>query len=187
MNPDLRIGLIVAVLFVAVMASAIAGVYAKHESRKLFTELQKLSNERDRVLMKWITRRRLADPGAAIEDLASSLGPEGRAVLALIMNRDAGLVDAKLAALPGQLRHQIRALDLKERDLASLETRLLLLHGADDRIIPPEQSAALAAAALMITAFVMRAEWILAFPVAAPVPVYLRNLWLAHRSGEKLA
>jgi cell division protein FtsL len=53
MNPDLRIGLIVAVLFVAVMASAIAGVYAKHESRKLFTELQKLSNERDRMEVDW--------------------------------------------------------------------------------------------------------------------------------------
>jgi cell division protein FtsL len=53
MNPDLRIGLIVAVLFVAVVASAIAGVYAKHESRKLFTELQKLSNERDRMEVDW--------------------------------------------------------------------------------------------------------------------------------------
>jgi cell division protein FtsL len=53
MNPDLRIGLIVAGLFVAVVASAIAGVYAKHESRKLFTELQKLSNERDRMEVDW--------------------------------------------------------------------------------------------------------------------------------------
>jgi cell division protein FtsL len=53
MNPDLRIGLIVAGLFVAVVASSIAGVYAKHESRKLFTELQKLSNERDRMEVDW--------------------------------------------------------------------------------------------------------------------------------------
>ena len=53
MNPDLRIGLIIVALFVAVMASAIAGVYAKHESRKLFTELQKLSNERDQMEVDW--------------------------------------------------------------------------------------------------------------------------------------
>ncbi len=53
MNRDLRIGLIILALFVVVMASAIAGVYAKHESRKLFTELQKLSNERDQMEVDW--------------------------------------------------------------------------------------------------------------------------------------
>jgi len=53
MNPDLRIGLIIVALFIAVMASAIAGVYAKHESRKLFTELQKLSNQRDQMEVDW--------------------------------------------------------------------------------------------------------------------------------------
>ena len=53
MNQDLRIGLIIVALFIAVMASAIAGVYAKHESRKLFTELQKLSNERDQMEVDW--------------------------------------------------------------------------------------------------------------------------------------
>lgn len=111
------------------------------------SNLHALTVERDRVLMKWIIRRRLADPGAAIEDLAGSLGPEGRAVLALILNRDPGLVDAKLAALPRGVRREIQALDLKQRDLTALQPRLLLLHGADDRIIPPEQSVALAAAA----------------------------------------
>ena len=53
MNRDLRIGLIIVALFIAVMASAIAGVYAKHESRKLFTELQKLSNQRDQMEVDW--------------------------------------------------------------------------------------------------------------------------------------
>jgi len=41
------------VLAVAVMASAIASVYAKHESRKLFTELQSLSTERDEMEVEW--------------------------------------------------------------------------------------------------------------------------------------
>jgi cell division protein FtsL len=41
------------VLIAAVTASAIAGVYAKHESRKLFTELQGLNAERDRMEVEW--------------------------------------------------------------------------------------------------------------------------------------
>lgn len=37
----------------AVLASAIGGVYAKHETRKLFTELQALTAERDRLEVDW--------------------------------------------------------------------------------------------------------------------------------------
>lgn len=40
-------------LIVVVMASAIGGVYAKHESRKLFTELQRLNVERDKMEVEW--------------------------------------------------------------------------------------------------------------------------------------
>lgn len=36
-----------------VMVSAIAAVYAKHENRKLFTELQALTDERDRLEVDW--------------------------------------------------------------------------------------------------------------------------------------
>ena len=36
-----------------VLASAIAAVYAKHENRKLFTELQTLNAERDRLAVEW--------------------------------------------------------------------------------------------------------------------------------------
>ncbi len=36
-----------------VMISAIANVYAKHESRKSFTELQVLTSERDRLEVEW--------------------------------------------------------------------------------------------------------------------------------------
>ena len=36
-----------------VVASAIAAVYAKHESRKLFAELQVLIVERDRMEVEW--------------------------------------------------------------------------------------------------------------------------------------
>jgi len=40
-------------LVLLVMASAIACIYAKHESRKLFTELQGLIDERDRMEVNW--------------------------------------------------------------------------------------------------------------------------------------
>lgn len=40
-------------LIVLVMSSAIACIYAKHESRKLFTELQGLIAERDRMEVDW--------------------------------------------------------------------------------------------------------------------------------------
>ena len=36
-----------------VVASAIATVYAKHESRKLYAELQVLQRERDQLEMEW--------------------------------------------------------------------------------------------------------------------------------------
>jgi len=46
--------LLVLVLLVgSVMASAIGAVYAKHESRKLFTELQRLNDDRDRMEVEW--------------------------------------------------------------------------------------------------------------------------------------
>ncbi len=41
------------VLVVAVMASAIGSIYAKHEARRLFTELQRLNVERDGMEVEW--------------------------------------------------------------------------------------------------------------------------------------
>ena len=41
------------VLGLAVVISAVATVYAKHESRKLYSELQLLQRERDRIEMEW--------------------------------------------------------------------------------------------------------------------------------------
>ena len=40
-------------LALVVMASAIGSIYAKHESRKLFTELQGLNGERDKMEVEW--------------------------------------------------------------------------------------------------------------------------------------
>lgn len=53
MNPAVRPRVLFAVLAVAVLASAVAAVYAKHENRKLFMELQTLTEERDRLEVDW--------------------------------------------------------------------------------------------------------------------------------------
>ena len=41
------------VLATTVLASAVAAVYAKHQNRKLFMELQALTEERDRLEVDW--------------------------------------------------------------------------------------------------------------------------------------
>lgn len=45
--------LVVAALGVFVLGSGVAAVYAKHQSRKLFVELQALIAERDRLDLDW--------------------------------------------------------------------------------------------------------------------------------------
>ncbi len=41
------------ILVLAVIASSISVVYAKHQSRKLFIELQALGNDRDNMDVEW--------------------------------------------------------------------------------------------------------------------------------------
>jgi cell division protein FtsL len=53
MNPVLRNRLLFAGLAAAVLVSAIAAVYAKHQNRQLFMEFQALSAERDRLEVDW--------------------------------------------------------------------------------------------------------------------------------------
>lgn len=45
--------LVVAVLLVACIATALALVYTKHESRKLFVELESLNGTRDELNIEW--------------------------------------------------------------------------------------------------------------------------------------
>ncbi len=53
MNTERARILICAFLIFAVMVSAIAAVYARHEARKMFVELQELRSERDRLEVEW--------------------------------------------------------------------------------------------------------------------------------------
>lgn len=53
MTPAQRSRAIFAGLAAVVLISALASVYAKHQSRKLFVELQTLVAQRDRLEVEW--------------------------------------------------------------------------------------------------------------------------------------
>ncbi len=46
-------GVVLPLLVLAVVASAVSAAYAKHQSRKLFVELQTLQEERDAMNVEW--------------------------------------------------------------------------------------------------------------------------------------
>jgi dienelactone hydrolase len=101
----------------------------------------------DRTTIAAIAARKMADLDADVADLFNQLRAEGRAVYALLDAGDDAAPDALVAALPRKLRDEIAGLTLKGRDLSGLQAPLILVHGADDPLIAPEESAALAAAA----------------------------------------
>jgi hypothetical protein len=106
----------------------------------------RLDDPQDQAALMEIADRKLDDKDAPIQDLVETLGPDGRAVYALVNNRDPDRVPSLLAALPAPLRGEIARLDLKLRDLTDVPVILVLIHDREDRIIPAEQSKALAAA-----------------------------------------
>jgi pimeloyl-ACP methyl ester carboxylesterase len=107
----------------------------------------RLDDPHDRAALAAMAERKLKDLDADVADLRAGLGPQGRAVAALLDNRDPDRVPALIANLPEAVRSDLAALDLSRRDLAQLDARLLLVHGRDDPIIPSTESEALAAAA----------------------------------------
>jgi pimeloyl-ACP methyl ester carboxylesterase len=110
----------------------------------LRSNAERLDTARDRVLLTAMAQRKLDDLNSPIDDLADRLGPEGQSVYALLINSDPDRVPHLIAALPSAIRHDMRALDLKSRDLSGLRAQAILIHGRDDRIIPFTESEALA-------------------------------------------
>jgi hypothetical protein len=106
----------------------------------------RLAGPTDRIALAEIAERKLEDLDADIADLRARLGPEGRAVMALLDNPDPDRVPALIDALPAPIRADLEALDLQRRDLSQLPFDLILVHGRDDPIIPSTESQALAAA-----------------------------------------
>lgn len=105
-----------------------------------------ITDLRDRTTLRAMAARRLADRAADLADLAALLGPEGRAVHALLANRDPDRARQLIAGLPAGLRDALSALNLRGRSLAGAPRSVILIHGRDDRIIPVTESLELGAA-----------------------------------------
>ncbi|MGM0694384.1 MAG: alpha/beta hydrolase family protein [Pseudomonadota bacterium] len=106
----------------------------------LLSQLHWLEDERDRVLLETIARRRLTDPEASVTDEVRRLGASGRALLDLVTNEDPDRVEALIAQLPPALGMELEALDPSRRSLDNLQARLVLIHDTHDRVIPISHS-----------------------------------------------
>lgn len=107
----------------------------------------RLDSVSDALLLQEIARRRFFDGEADIGALAAGVGAQGRAVLALVENRNPDVVTNLIAALPERVRQEIDGLNLALYDLSKLAGHLILLHGRSDPLVPFSESQSLAAAA----------------------------------------
>ncbi|MFZ1992368.1 MAG: alpha/beta hydrolase [Alphaproteobacteria bacterium] len=113
----------------------------------LISNAARIENADDRKTVEAIADRKRANEEADIGDLVPKLGVEGRAIYALMLNKDPERVPKLIAALSAPVRQEMSALDLRNQDLQSLDARLILIHGVDDTLVPYTESIALARAA----------------------------------------
>jgi hypothetical protein len=107
----------------------------------------RLDSAADARLLEEIARLRFRDGDVDISRQAAALGPQGRAVLALVENRDPVAVGRLIAALPEGVRREIDGLNLALYDLSKLRGHLVLVHGRSDPMVPYSESQDLAVAA----------------------------------------
>lgn len=112
----------------------------------LATNASVLQDDSDRRRLQGLGERCFAQCDPDIEALRRELGPQGRALLHLVTNRDPARVPALIAAQPESARRQMARLSLANKDLAPLAGRLILVHGRADPLIPYSESMALARA-----------------------------------------
>jgi hypothetical protein len=105
-----------------------------------------VDGERDRVLLETIARRKLDDPAIDTADLEVQLARAGRAVLALVRNRQESAVAALLDDLSPRTREAMAALSPLPV-VPRLTARVLIAHGMADDSIPFTESLRLAVAA----------------------------------------
>ncbi len=113
----------------------------------VLSNTDRLSDPRDRQLLRALAERKLKDPRAPVADLRSYLTEAGRSVVDLLENRNRERTPELIAGLPAEIGAEIQALNLADKDLSRLQARLILLHGTDDDIIPYVESMALVDAA----------------------------------------
>ena len=107
----------------------------------------RLDSPADARLLDEIARRRFRDRDADISREAAALGPQGRAVLELMENRNPDAVTRLIQALPEGVRREIDGLNLAFYDLSKLRGHLILVHGRSDPMVPYSESQDLAVAA----------------------------------------
>ncbi|PKL74509.1 MAG: alpha/beta hydrolase [Candidatus Melainabacteria bacterium HGW-Melainabacteria-1] len=110
----------------------------------VLSNLDRLDDPSDRSTLADIARIKINDPEAPIGDLSDKLkSQQGKALIALMNNRDRTQVPGLIAQLPASVRADLDALNLRKRDLSGLRARVHLLHGYDDSLIPFTESIAL--------------------------------------------
>ncbi len=102
-----------------------------------------LADAGDRALIAEIARRALA--GRDWSPLAPRLTPSGAAVLRLATTTEPDLIPQKISALPEAMQASLEALTLSEARLSGFGPCAILVHGAEDPIVPWSESARLAA------------------------------------------
>jgi len=110
----------------------------------LATNAAVLEDPTDRRRLQALGERCFTVCAPDVAALNRELGPEGQALLALIVNRDVARVPALIAALPPAVRERMARLSLDDRNLSPLAGRLILVHGKADPLIPYSESVALA-------------------------------------------
>jgi pimeloyl-ACP methyl ester carboxylesterase len=107
----------------------------------------RLDDPQDARLLEEIAALRLRDRNADISREVAMLGPQGRAVLALVDNRDPDAVNHLIEELPEKVRREVDGLNLAFYDLSKLRGHLILVHGRTDPMVPYSESQDLAVAA----------------------------------------
>jgi hypothetical protein len=105
-----------------------------------------VDSARDRGVLSVLAGRKLDDPATDTAGLEAQLGPEGHAVLRLVVNREPSAVPALLAELSQPTRDALASLSPLTA-VSRLQSRLLIAHGVADASIPFTESLRLADAA----------------------------------------
>jgi hypothetical protein len=105
-----------------------------------------IDDAEDRRIITDIAEWKLRDDTTDVSGMAAMLRADGKALYALITNRDPDLVAQLITALPPRLRAGLDALDPSKQDLSGFQGEAILIHGRDDPLIASVESEKLAVA-----------------------------------------
>jgi len=112
----------------------------------VLSNIERLSNQTDKEIFNEIAQRKMDNPNASIEDLTTDLTGEANSILALLKNQNHNETTNLITGIPNAIRADLNTLNLSNKNLSQLNTKLILLHGIDDNIIPYTESISLARA-----------------------------------------